>query len=56
MIRMFGNILGAALLIFGVSFVIGMCVTIIQTLIARKRAARDQNKNDEKEVDQSNHQ
>lgn len=37
-------------------FIIGQVVSIIKTLKSRRRAARDQNKHDEKEVDQSNHQ
>ena len=52
---MIGNVLGFALILFLGSFAVGTGLMILKELISRKkRAASNQNKIDEKEVDQSN--
>lgn len=52
---MIGNLLGTAALIFLGSFVIGTVISIAKELLSRRKAAaNEQNKNDEKESDQSN--
>ena len=52
---MIGNLLGTAALIFLGSFVIGTMISIAKELLSRRKAAaNEQNKNDEKESDQSN--
>ena len=52
---MIGNLLGTAALIFLGSFLVGTAISIIKELLSRRKAAaNEQNKNDEKESDQSN--
>lgn len=52
---MIGDLFGCAALIFLASFAIGTVISIIKELRSRRKAAaNEQNKNDEKESDQSN--
>ena len=52
---MIGDLIQTALLIFLGSFAIGTGISIIKELLSRRKAAaNEQNKNDEKESDQSN--
>ena len=52
---MIGKLIGTAALIFLGSFLVGTVISITKELLSRRKAAaNEQNKNDEKESDQSN--